>query len=75
MINSITSDESDDVDYNGLHGYSHHWGHTLQVYIGESFLIDTGGCTAGDQQGLSSWIGKMTLFVSNVHYAATTVSH
>ena len=47
-------------------------GHTLQVYIGESFLIDTGGCTAGDQQGLGSWIGKMTLFVSNVHYA---VSH
>ena len=50
-------------------------GHTLQVYIGESFLIDTGGCTAGDQLGLSSRIGKMTLFVSNVHYAATTVSH
>ena len=39
MINSIASDESDDVDYNGL---TYILQHTLLIYIGESFLIDVG---------------------------------
>ena len=52
MINSITSDESDDVDdYNGRA--------TLQGVIGESFFWLTSESTAGDLDSE----GKMTLFV------------